>query len=677
MPVKPKVIDVVSEKLLENGFNKSKKPPVFLAPKDKYLHKMQNLAEMQCFGRTSWPEIISLRAWMISAETSYFMKMGGLGMVASELPETYNHEFGAKGDEIVVVTPLYVGDTGKKKTSFNHQTFEYYGSEGHSAFLKKVTTIEVVFIPEGEKFVNYRVGVYTTEVNGVKYIFLENEHFFSINPHRENPSAQDGCYVYNENGVNEVERFAFFSKAVFVLLKDVFQNKQNPLQKPNLLIANDWHCGALAPLLKYEVLAQQQKGLLDDKTADGLLSLPVVHIVHHLGYQGWDYPNTRRLLNSLFAYDAKLVYRNAKAIKNFNPRVVSSLIVHDSYNQAAGHINLADRVVTVSRNYADELSGFVEFGWDFRDILRIRRDHRTFSGIVNGYEKSKIIPSASKIEHLNAFFKNTDFAVYDENSLHVKNKNKAEFIKLLGKLSTDEKYKQEVLPLLEFYKFDKLDIENPDKVPVFCATSRMAEQKGYDIAADAILILTQAYLKQKESGVLPIFVMGGAGSAEIFDYLKKLKDKVSVLNPEMGKRIFVFRGYKDEFAYAIQLAADFYMMPCRFEPCGLTQMEAFAKGALPMAMSTGGLVDTIINGVDGFRTEVFFVDKTRVYGGNLAGKRLTNNVKAFADMMVNALTLFYDNPDLISTMKKNAMAKDFSWNKGALDQYYRLFHQGV
>ena len=125
------------------------------------------------------------------------------------------------------------------------------------------------------------------------------------------------------------------------------------------------------------------------------------------------------------------------------------------------------------------------------------------------------------------------------------------------------------------------------------------------------------------------------------------------------------------------ISADFYMMPCRFEPCGLTQMEAFAKGALPMAMSTGGLVDTIINGVDGFRTEVFFVDKTRVYGGNLAGKRLTNNVKAFADMMVNALTLFYDNPDLISTMKKNAMAKDFSWNKGALDQYYRLFHQGV
>lgn len=71
------------------------------------------------------------------------------------------------------------------------------------------------------------------------------------------------------------------------------------------------------------------------------------------------------------------------------------------------------------------------------------------------------------------------------------------------------------------------------------------------------------------------------------------------------------------------MASDFYMMPSRFEPCGLTQMEAMAKGALPVAMSTGGLVDTIENGVDGFRTEVFFSShKRRVYGNNLTAQRL-------------------------------------------------------
>ncbi len=99
--------------------------------------------------------------------------------------------------------------------------------------------------------------------------------------------------------------------------------------------------------------------------------------------------------------------------------------------------------------------------------------------------------------------------------------------------------------------------------------------------------------------------MGGAGDDVNFAILTELKDKVSKINPGSRQTYFVFRGYRDQFAYAVQLASDFYLMPCRFEPCGLTQMEAMAKGALPVAMSTGGLVDTIDDGVNGFRTEVF------------------------------------------------------------------------
>ena len=170
--------------------------------------------------------------------------------------------------------------------------------------------------------------------------------------------------------------------------------------------------------------------------------------------------------------------------------------------------------------------------------------------------------------------------------------------------------------------------------------------------------------------------MGGAGDVKYFNYLKKLKDDAAKINPKAAKRIFVFKGYKDEFAYAIQLASDFYMMPCRFEPCGLTQMEAMAKGALPVAMSTGGLVDTIDNGVDGFRTEVFFVGKDRIYGSNLAAQRLKNNVNAYADTLQNILDIFYHNSDIINIMKKHAMQKDFSWNQGAIQAYHSLFHKG-
>ena len=663
-------------KMLMPDFNRKKKAPHYLLPATARIKQMQNLGKIQCHGLTPWPPIKELKAWMISAETAQFMKMGGLGMIASELPEAYNRMYATAGDDIKVVTPLYLGDTGKKKASFANGI--YYGAEGKNAPLNKVTTIEVPFCDDGAKLTNHKVGIWKCEVNGVTYILLENERFFSINPHKDNPSAQDGCYVYNIYQIDETERFAFFTKAVYVLLKDVYENTHKKFALPNLMIANDWHSGELSGLLKYLPLAQEEQGLISPNLAQQLRQIPVVHIAHHLGYQGWDYPSTARLLNSLYEYSTALVYRNAKPIKNTNPRTQNVLVVYDCFNQAGCNFHIADRVVTVSKNYLEEVSRFLDFGWDFRDILKIRKDHGTFLGIVNGYDKVKITPNADKIKAVNNFFECTNFVPYDENNLEAKDHNKAEFLKLLEKLSTDTAYKNKKLPLIEFYKSDTLkdEIKNPTQMPIFCATSRMVEQKGYDIAAKSIMKLTEKYKDSTQGVEVPLFIMGGAGDIKYFNYLKKLKDDAAKINPQAAKRIFVFRGYKDEFAYAIQLASDFYMMPCRFEPCGLTQMEAMAKGALPVAMSTGGLVDTINNEIDGFRTEVFFVGKNRIYGSNLAAQRLKNNINAYADTLQNILDIFYHHPDVIQTMKKHAMQKDFSWNKGAIQAYHSLFHKG-
>lgn len=108
-----------------------------------------------------------------------------------------------------------------------------------------------------------------------------------------------------------------------------------------------------------------------------------------------------------------------------------------------------------------------------------------------------------------------------------------------------------------FIRFDDIagDIRDISKTPVFCATSRMVEQKGYDIAAKAILNLMEKYKDSDFAGELPVFIMGGAGDVKYFRFLKKLKDDAMKINFRAGQRIFVFRGYKDEFAYAIQLAA--------------------------------------------------------------------------------------------------------------------------
>lgn len=661
---------------LPKAFNKKKFVLSYNVVNNPILSEIQNLSKKQCLGKNPWPEIQKINSWMISAETATFMKWGGLGMIASELPEVFNHVFGKNGEQLSVVTPMYLGDTKKKKAAFEGDV--YTGTENKKIQLKKIRVITVPFAADRPALHKFKVTVYTGVFNNTNYIFLANDRFFSINPHPDNPSAQDGCYVMNEFGINEVERFAFFSKAVYELLKEIFEGKIKDISRPNVLIANDWHSGALSGLTKYFTKAQIEAQRMSPELAEKMKALPIVHVAHHLGYQGWDYDNTSRILNSLYENTATLVFKNAKAIKNSNPRATNTLIVSDCYNQASCNFHLADRVVTVSKNYMEEVSKELGFGFDFRDILKIRKDHRNFFGIVNGYEKKLISPNKEKIEGLNTYFQGFDFRVFDENSLEAKNHNKAEFIKLISKIAADPDYKKSVIPLIDIYKFEDISqsVKKPAETPIFCATSRLVEQKGYDIAAQAILKLIHEFDDFKKE--LPIFVMGGAGDDTNFAILTHLKDKISQINPKAGERIFVFRGYRDQFAYAVQLASDFYLMPCRFEPCGLTQMEAMAKGALPVAMSTGGLVDTVDDGVNGFRTEVFFTEGRRVYGNNLTAKRLKNNVNAYAETLQKVLDTFYNNPQTITEMKKNAMIKNFGWDveDGSLYKYYNLLRFG-
>ncbi len=666
----------VSQKMLPKFFNKKKFNITYAVTTNPNLLEIQNLSRIQCLGKRPWPLINKVRAWMISAETATFMKWGGLGVIASELPDVFNRDYEKNGDKMTVVTPLYVGDTKKKKAVLEGDV--YTGAERRSVKLKKIKTIDVPFFGERAALVKYKVCVYIGKLENTSYIFLGNERFFGINPHKNNPPAQDGCYVMNEAGIDEVERFAFFSKAVYALLKAICSGCVKELECPNVLLANDWHSGALSGLTKYFTTAQVDAKIMSEELAGKIKSIPVVHIAHHLGYQGWDYFNTSKLLNSLYENVASTVFKNAKAIKNSNPRASNTLIVHDCYNQASCNFHLADRVVTVSKNYLEEVSKELGFGFDFRDILKIRKDHRNFFGIVNGYEKSLISPNEEKIKAINSYFGEFNFECFDENHPEIKQKNKLEFIRLISKIASDEKYKQKVIPLIDIYKFQEIAsvVKHPEKTPVVCATSRLVEQKGYDIAAQAIINLAEKHKQRSEEEA--IFILGGAGDENYFQLLTKLKDKVETIDKDIARRIFVFRGFRDEFAYAIQLASDFYMMPCRFEPCGLTQMEAMAKGALPIAMSTGGLVDTIEDGADGFRTEVFFTQKRRVYGNNLTAKRLKNNENAYTETLEKALNIFYSQPEKIEEMKKNAMRKDFSWNvaNGSLNKYYQLLKTG-
>ena len=205
-------------KPLPKNFNKKKFHITYNVVTNPHLLEIQNLARKQCLGKNPWPEIDKINAWMISAETATFMKWGGLGMIASELPEVFNAKIN-DGNSITIVTPLYLGDTGKKKAYLKDNV--YHGAEHKEITLKKVISINVPFITDKNLPSKNEVVVYTGKHESTNYIFLDSPRFFSINPHKDNPSAQDGCYILNEHNINEVERFAFFSKAVYELVKNI------------------------------------------------------------------------------------------------------------------------------------------------------------------------------------------------------------------------------------------------------------------------------------------------------------------------------------------------------------------------------------------------------------------------------------------------------------------------
>ena len=638
------------------------------------ISSLRELSKKQGTKPSSWPDLKNIDAWMISSETATFMKVGGLGVVATELPEAFNRTFSSGGDKISVVTPLYLGDTSHKKAFLRRNV--YTGCENRSVEVSKIAVINVPFVGKNNVLQKFKVKVYTADDGRANYIFLANRRFFTITTDYRNPGCQDGCYVLNKLGVNEVERFAFFSKAVYVLLKEVLCGNIPEIKSPNILIANDWHSGALSGLTKYLPTYLAARGKMDASLAQKISSLPVIHLAHHMGYQGWDFRNTTRILNSLYENAVKPILLNAKSCLNHDDRIENTLVINGTYNQACCNLHLADRLVTVSENYSQEVSKEKDFGYDFCELLNMRQKSGSFFGIVNGYDKSLIAPKACKIGKINRYFENCCFKEFDDKSVEVKKQNKKEFIKLISELARDNDYKSKKLPLLEFYKFEDISdlSEKSDHIPVFCATSRLVEQKGYDIAAQAI----EYILRKGKYKEFPIFVMGGAGDPRYFEYLMNLKDRISEMNPEAGRRIFVFRGYKDEFAYAVQVASDFYMMPCRFEPCGLTQMEAMAKASLPVAMSTGGLVDTIVDGVDGFRTLVFYGKNEQVYGNAKDASKLKDNVEAYAEVLEKAILMFEKEPQKLRQMMVNAMQKDFSWDveNGSVYKYYKLFKTG-
>ncbi|MFA6990266.1 MAG: glycogen/starch synthase, partial [Candidatus Gastranaerophilaceae bacterium] len=374
-------------------------------------------------GEYPWPKIDKPKAWMVTAEDSLVMKVGGLAMVANDLPTSFNAKYGSDPEKHMdIVMPLYIGQSGKKHASLEPQggnKYLYKTAEGKQIEVEKVKTIQTkVFVGKNLKY--EPVGIYVGNIGNSRYILLENNKYFGINPAKENPSFKEGAYVLNSKGVDEVERFAFLSKAVADLMKAAKEEEIDKISAPNVIVANDWHAAPLSGQTRYLSQVKASKGKISAETADYLKQTPIIHIVHNLLYQGKDRLNSTKILNLLYEENANEIVKYAKSIDKNS----SSLCLKNTYNQANVSLNLADKVVAVSPHYAEEIPQTSHLGYDYTNLLKTRQGHGTFIGITNGYSKSLIAPNPKVIDNLNKEFNPSEpFKVYDAGHLDVRSDN--------------------------------------------------------------------------------------------------------------------------------------------------------------------------------------------------------------------------------------------------------------
>jgi starch synthase len=183
-----------------------------------------------------------------------------------------------------------------------------------------------------------------------------------------------------------------------------------------------------------------------------------------------------------------------------------------------------------------------------------------------------------------------------------------------------------------------------DDVPLFGLVGRLTPQKGVDVFAQILRGLLDLDLQ---------IILLGTGDPDAQRYFSH----VSWLRPD---RFRAFIGFDDPLAHRIEAGADFFLMPSRFEPCGLNQLYSLRYGTLPIVRSTGGLNDTVAQ-----------YDEVRGTGTGFVFHDLTPG--ALYDVIGWALSTWYHRRDHFERMQRMAMQQDFSWDRSA-EAYERLYH---
>jgi len=267
-------------------------------------------------------------------------------------------------------------------------------------------------------------------------------------------------------------------------------------------------------------------------------------------------------------------------------------------------ISLADSITTVSPRYAREIMT-EEYGCGLDGLLRRRAGKLT--GILNGVDYGEWNTTVNP--HL--------FKPYSTTRMAGKKLNKLEL------------QRQVALPV-------------DDKIPLFGTISRLAEQKGVDIQLGALEEMLNSDIQ---------FVQLGSGSPEFERGYRELAARFP------GK-VAVRFGYDEALAHQIEAGCDFFLMPSRFEPCGLNQMYSLRYGTVPVVRATGGLDDSVVD----------FTESAKTATGV---KFYEYSARALAKAIRKALAI-YGDPKLLGKYRLNGMKADFSWGN-TVKQYLKVY----
>ncbi len=474
-----------------------------------------------------------MKILLASAEVAPFAKVGGLADVVGALPK----ELVSKGADARVILPKY-------------------GAIPHD-YVARMTYLTSIYVQLGWR--NQYCGVFSLVHEGVTFYFVDNEFYFG------------GDYVYG-GGEYELEKYAFFAKAVLSLLKVIDF-------RPDVIHANDWHTGMIPVLLN----AYFQ----NDPFYHGIKT---VFTIHNLAFQGiFPIGAVQEMLgldDSFFTADKLEYYGNCNFLK--------------------GGLVYSDIITTVSPTYRNEIQD-PYFGEGMEGLLKARDN--AFYGITNGIDYVEYNPRTD------------DYIAHNYGKIRV----------------------YDAKPM------NKCDLQAQVGLPVdggkftVGMVSRLTDQKG--------LCLLEFVMEELCGMDLQLIVLGTGEERyeNMFRHYRYLH----------GDKVSASIRFDNALAHKIYAGCDAFLMPSRFEPCGLSQLIAMRYGTLPIVRETGGLKDT--------------VSPYNQFTGEGTGFSFAYfNAHDMLHTIAYAQSVYYNNREAWNHLIYNAMCANFSWDASA-DNYLYLY----